>query len=271
MKKKLIFHFYIPDDWDTHPIVKLHFKLLRRYVNFFDEVKFVLAIDNTEDIDTILKIENGLIDFGFHNVEFMIIKNNPLFRESITFHDDFVLGIKHYDGVLYFGHSKGIFDISGYGNDYSPISHWVCIMYYQAFSDSYFYEISSNSPYLIIGSNKCIINTNGRQFSFYAKYGYCYGGTFFGINCPKLVEWSKKNDVNIETPLSGMYCSEQYPGYVIPIELAYGRSVIYPALNNIYLDDKIAIKLNFTKTEQEEYLRFYDSIEKETDIPFLRI
>ena len=112
---------------------------------------------------------------------------------------------------------------------------------------------------------------NGRQFSFYAKYGYCYGGTFFGINCPKLVEWSKKNDVNIETPLSGMYCSEQYPGYVIPIELAYGRSVIYPALNNIYLDDKIAIKLNFTKTEQEEYLRFYDSIEKETDIPFLRI
>ena len=81
MKKKLIFHFYIPDDWDTHPIINLHFKLLRHYANFFDEVKFILAIDNTEDIDTILKIENGLIDIGFHNVEFKIIKNNPFVKD----------------------------------------------------------------------------------------------------------------------------------------------------------------------------------------------
>lgn len=58
--KRMVYSFYVNDDSFEHPINKLHFKLLERYIHKFDEVIFCIIIDDRERYDLIQRIEEFL-------------------------------------------------------------------------------------------------------------------------------------------------------------------------------------------------------------------
>lgn len=272
MKKKLIFHFYVVNDWITHPIVSLHLKLLRHYADFFDEAMFVIALNDINDTTTINEIETMLVDIGYHNVEFKVVKNDAILRESMTFYEFFVKQLGKYDGILYFGHIKGVFDISSLNKKYENISHWVCLLYYQTFSKEYYNEISSNSRSIACGANKDItLRDDYKKRLYNGKYDYCYGGTFLGINCPKLIEWAKKTNTVIDVPFHGTNYSENYISNVIPPELAFGKWCKH---GKNRLDNYDYLEATFdalNKSEINKFKDFYKKIheEKEISVSFL--
>lgn len=262
MKKKLVFHFYIKNDWVKLPIVSLHLKLLRHYANFFDESLFVISVDDVDDFNLIQKIETTIVGIGFTNVKFKVIKNDKKLREVITYYNDFVKEFEAYDGLLYFAHIKGVYDTTGMGMSYDAISHWVTTMYYQLFSEPLYHTLAdANNKYIVGGANKTIVDSEFRDFSFYGKYGWYYCGTFIVVNCPKIREWAKRKNVNLLLPVTGKYYSEQYVTYMIPIELGYGKCVAYPDLNCVYENSKWVIDLNFNGKERDDYLKFYNKIQ----------
>lgn len=74
--KRMIYSFYVNDDSFEHPINKLHFKLLERYIHKFDEVIFCIIIDDRERYDLIQKLKSLSLVYFIKNLlsKYMIIR-----------------------------------------------------------------------------------------------------------------------------------------------------------------------------------------------------
>lgn len=175
MEKKLIFQFHVINDWETNPIIKLHLKLLEYYANSFDEVYFVISSNDIINKDTIIKIEQTLINIGYKNVEFHIMEGDYMIIKNKVFYDKFVTGIVEYDGILYFATTEGVLEYNEGRGDYDSISSLICTSYLWTF-DSEIYQLATGfgASYAITPLPKIDPDTNIWECTT----------AFFCINCP---------------------------------------------------------------------------------------
>lgn len=192
IKHRLIFHFYLINNFEDNIINRLHFNCLAYYVECFDEAYFYIAVDEDICKETISLFETKIINYGFLNVKFKIVQNT-YYREAQTFKDEIADKLQEpYQGLTFFGHNKGITNIPIYGEEY--VKKWVVGLYYLSLNDlkhvddSFFNWVYDYAPVFY-----------GSFLSHSDTIGDIYSGTFFWLNTNKLDHEIKQGIV--KTPL----------------------------------------------------------------------
>jgi hypothetical protein len=62
MKKKLVFYFYITRENVNSEVYRVHYACLEKYIGIFDEVLFVISVDDVNDFELINSFEHRLTD-----------------------------------------------------------------------------------------------------------------------------------------------------------------------------------------------------------------
>lgn len=272
MKKKLVFYFYITPDFLQRKTNLCHIECLRRYANIFDEAEFILSLDDIHDLEMIHSVENILISLPFNgNISFKIHQNDK-FRESIVIKEEVFDKLKDMNRLVFFGHGKGFTNLDIY--EETSMLHWLLGCYYLSlnFMDEVVNMIDSNDKtWLAYGSFPLVqkrpatLESLSNKDDIYLgriKYQWCYSGTFFWINTPKLRDIMRIYDIE-EPQIFDRYYSEKYLGNVIPYSNngTAHKNIYLFGNNNMYNDGIAEDCLRFILgDEMNEYYKFYNSI-----------
>lgn len=185
IKRRLVYHFFISDDYETNEIYKIHFACLEYFAKIFDEAVFIITSNNKDA--SYLDVENKLLKI-FKDIRVTIeIKTNTKLYEAETFYNEVV---KKEESVLtFFFHTKGITNIKDCDKD--NIIQWIlAIFYYSLNFKSDMEEQLLFYPYITFyGSCKGVIKeTNGAL----NKNSTIYMGCGYWINNVRLTK-EKKN------------------------------------------------------------------------------
>jgi hypothetical protein len=273
--KRLIFYFYIKDNWIENTTNRIHLLCLKHYAHIFDEAVFVISVDDINNYELIHSFEMAVLDLGFTpNISFKIVENTYL-REARTFYDLIAKKLDEYDGLTFFGHNKGLTNVNAY--DVESVSLWILSLYY--FSLEYYEE----ATYQL---------TDGRELSFgpllneingmdinvteegiiprkhfiektemsLGKEKYLYMGTFFWLNGGALYEYMRKNDKELPK-LTDRWYAENFCANIFPLQLAFSHNGRF-AKNYFQEGSEIdaLVDLLTTKEEKEQFNEFKNNI-----------
>ena len=107
--KKIVFHFYVPDNWEECPVYQVHKYFLTKYANVFDLAEIYIVVDDINNYELIKSAEHFIIDCGFKSVKFSVRKNTWL-CESDTLKEEVLDKLAEKDEMCFFCHSKGTMD-----------------------------------------------------------------------------------------------------------------------------------------------------------------
>lgn len=276
-KKRMIFHFFVKENWKDRITNRIHLECLKKYSYIFDEVIFVISLDNTNNYDLIRSLELELLDLNLTpNISFKIVENTYL-RDSRTFYDFIATKLDEYDGLTFFGHNKGTTNLDIY--NLQNVSKWITSMYYLSleYIDEVVHsltdgrELSFGSLTNVIDYDKIVISEDevedkqkfvDRTKVFLGKNKYLYTGTFFWLNTLSIYEYMRKNDIELPK-LTDRWYAENFCANLFKIEFAFSHIGRY-SLN--YLQDgaevEHMIRHNMMEEEFEEYLNFHNNIMK---------
>lgn len=274
-EKRMVFHFYIKENWKDSVTNRIHLECLKHYSHIFDEVIFVISLDNTSDYDLIRSLEMELLELNFTpRISFKIVENTYL-RDSRTFYDFIATKLDEYDGLTFFAHNKGITNLDTY--NFENVSKWVTSMYYLSleYLDEVVYsltdgrELSFGSLINVIEYDKIIVTESeiedkqkfiDKTKVFLGENKYLYTGTFFWLNTLSLYEYMRKNSIELPK-LTDRWYDENFCANIFKLDFAFSHKGRY-SLN--YLQDgadiEYMIKHNMTEEEFGEYLNFHNNI-----------
>lgn len=203
MKRTLIFHFYIQDDFETNITYKMHFECLKRYSNVFDKAIFHLTGNETH----FKEVEHALCSMNFKDISFKIRPNDE-FCEVSTFKEEIYDKNFTNEGAVYFMHNKGVTDINKAENYLDNILHWIWALYFYSLESDFVYEMEMKLFKVFDGRERCFFGplltaVRDTNFGFYA-------GTAYWLNCKKINNLIKTNEVKIPEIANRMFC-EQFP------------------------------------------------------------
>lgn len=198
--KTLVFHFYVDPLYKEKISYKMHFACLKEWCDIFTNAIFVLSVDDKNNIKLINDVEKDIIDCGFScPIKFDIAENDE-YREVHTLKKYIIDKLNEYDGLVFFGHTKGTTNIDNYGWLTENYLHWIFSLYY--YSLEYENEVVK----------KLIENFGGHKRAMYGPMGTVngdgnifYPGTFYWLNCKKIIE--DVNSKEIELPI---LCDRSY-------------------------------------------------------------
>lgn len=274
-EKRLIFHFYVKEGWKESVTNRIHLECLKRYSHIFNEVIFVISIDDITNYNLLRDVELTILDLNFTpNISFNIVENNYL-RDSQTFYDFIATKLDEYSGLTFFGHNKGTTNLDSY--ELKNVANWITSMYYLSleYVDEMNYsltdgrELSFGSLLNEIKPYEIEVTEEGieprKQFAdkndvFLGKHKYLYMGTFFWLNGGSISEYMKKN--NIEIPkLTDRWYAENFCANLFKLDFAFSHRGRY-SLN--YLQDgaeiEYIIKHSLLEEEFDDYLNFHNNI-----------
>jgi hypothetical protein len=215
MKKTLVYHLYVSDDFDTNMCYKVHFECLKQFIDVFDKVKFTICVDDLSNTVLIKKGIDWIFNLGLKCEVEINTSINSLYRESSTLYNKI---LKSDDDELYFFfHSKGTTNFVDTTKSIDSVFIWICgIYYYSLHSDYDAVKILEGTyrtmcgPFLLTPP----LNGTGNFFQFYAGGGYW-------INNASLKNLRKIKAIP-ELTVSDRYFSEKYPGMVLSTYEDYG-------------------------------------------------
>lgn len=253
MKKRLIFNFYIDEQWKENHMNKIHLCCLSYYKDVFDEMNFMVSLNDIQNKELIYDFEKHIMSLELcPNIRFMV-KQNHIFRESKNFYDEIALKLNDLDGLTFFAHNKGI---TNYVDDDLPkdgIEKWVTSMYYGCLCDINEVENFLTDGRLI--SYGSLLNHCKKDVTEESKYKNCqyylgktmcsYLGTFFWINTPVLYDYINNTEKNIPK-LNDRWYDENFLSNLIDFNFmgSYrGRYIL--GIFDMYLNAEECIKLFF--------------------------
>ena len=123
-KKRMVFAFYLNNKTFDNKFNQLHFKLLKKYINIFDEVIFGLIVDEDIDVEVINRFQCLILSFYHKNISFHIYENTE-YREALVFYNEIACKMANLDGWTFYGHNKHSSDM-----EESALIEWICGLYY---------------------------------------------------------------------------------------------------------------------------------------------
>ena len=212
MKKKLVYHIWCPTSELTDEqrfIFNLHFQLLKYYSNIFDDVQINVACDDLE-FPLINKIRHKILDIfnrADQNVYIKTVQNTQL-REGKTCYEEVFAPGSEYDGIVFFGHTKGLTNVLKI-NIFDSIKYWVCALYW--FSLNFMDECEHYMN-----------NTEAFYGSLLNKYEdralWIYSGSFYWTNIHNVkyrLSYTSSNTIKSLSALSRSY-AELIPSILFP-------------------------------------------------------
>lgn len=104
MKKKLIFIFYIQPKWlegEVGKINEIHLRCLKEYVHNFDEIVFVITMDNVDNLELINTVKEKIMPLFTKGQITIRIEKNTKLREAATFYNEIVKRLGDDDLVFF--------------------------------------------------------------------------------------------------------------------------------------------------------------------------
>lgn len=203
----LVFHLYVyrDENYFNNVAYRFHLECLKRYSHLFTKACFNISTDNINDSETINKVKHDLIDCNFNNIEIIVTENN-YYCEVNTFKYFILDRIEQLNGLIFFGHTKGIINVIDGINYPDNILNWVYSMYFFNLEDEYYRDME----------RRLIHSYGGPQNTFYGTlraiiYDYnvsFFPGTFYWINIKKLREDNLKGEIRIPEICNRNFCEE---------------------------------------------------------------
>lgn len=193
MKKICYFYIYVTDDFTNNIVVKLHEVLLRKYANIFDEFIFVLSIN---DIFDKKKIDYG-IEFikqlNINNYKVYMVKNDKNSGEAVLLLNFVIPHIMlnkecGNNDYIFFGHLKGITDITKIGFNPKSILNWIASLYFYSFEYIDEMILLFNSGAALYGPLKTKFYSTNLPHTKIKNHQFNYPGTFYWINSSKIID-----------------------------------------------------------------------------------
>lgn len=248
-KKKLIYHLYVGEDFETNIGYKIHFNCLKHYINLFDSVIFVICIDEYLRNELLLKVYTWVNNLNFNGRITIDVVANTFLRESITF-KDYVVDANVSGEFVFFAHSKGITNLRNENCNQQGIITWIILMYF--YNLNFIREIENVfngencRPEIFYGSP--LVKFNKEAYPVLGHRSSCeYSGTFFWINGPRFYN-CRKIGAFPDIVIGGRDFAEQYPGYFCDREI-YGQGLA--SHNDACLDGHFFDFYNLTSDEWE--------------------
>lgn len=185
MKKTLVFRFFVPSEYKENIAIRIHLECLRRYSHIFDSAIFSICFENN-DMSRAAEVEKDIMDCGFvKDVRFVLEENSP-FTESIAIKKYILDRLEELDGLVFFGHTKGVTNVRTFSYDVDSKLKWVYSLYFYnlEFIDDVERNLIYCTPYIatFYGALRTTMDE--------CKH-FHYPGTFYWINPKGLY-----NDVN---------------------------------------------------------------------------
>ena len=180
----LLLHWHVTNE--LNKFQKLHLYYFEKYAKIFDMIIISLSIDDTDNYKLIEKTKNYFTILTDKNIDFQIIKNDPINRESETFINN-ILNNNDINDLTFFAHSKK----SDYGNDLSVL-YWIASMWffnlenYKDFTDKII-----KGKFVSSGILKTYIDNWKGQ-----KYGWHYSGAFYWFDPNKIRSYNPPKEKN---------------------------------------------------------------------------
>lgn len=248
VNKRLVFHFYANEGWDDNIANICHFNCLKYFAHVFNEAIIVISYKDLSD-DAIISVKKRFIDAmdDCKSVTFKVA-NNTSYYEAETFNEEIIKKLNILDGLVFFGHNKGISNVLDDDKSKTAILSWICGLYFWGlnFVDEMECELCTKlasifyGPYLMWADY--ISNANHMW----------YAGTFYWVNVGRLNRQVKNKPV-----ISDREYAEWFPGEVAG---AYGlKSHGNKILNNSDLYRNwmyFAKSAALNEVEYEQFLSF---------------
>ena len=185
MKKTLVFRFFVPSEYKENIAIRMHLECLRRYSHIFDSAIFSICFEN-DDMSRAAEVEKDIMDCGVvKDVRFVLEENSP-FTESIAIKKYILDRLEELDGLVFFGHTKGVTNVKTFSYDVDSKLKWVYSLYFYnlEFIDDVERNLIYCTPYIatFYGALRTTMDE--------CKH-FHYPGTFYWINPKGLY-----NDVN---------------------------------------------------------------------------
>jgi hypothetical protein len=267
-KKRMVFAFYLNNKTFDNKFNQLHFKLLKKYINIFDEVIFGLIVDEDIDVEVINRFQCLILSFYHKNISFHIYENTE-YREALVFYDEIACKMANLDGWTFYGHNKHSSDM-----EESALIEWVCGLYYfnlEKLNEHYMVKEKTCLPIDTTGicfyGNPLLTEVSFNLISVRNKYGYYYAGNFYWGKYQEVYRFL--NNQGVELPkLTNRYYTEMFPGelanYTYFSTSFMGRYIIG---NGLEIDDIYSnIFYGDYKYIYDDFLKFIDEIVTDENI-----
>ena len=206
IEKRLIFHFFIPSDYETNPAIGMHYRCLEKYHKVFDAAEFFISSTEesakyTEDVKAKLFSIFKCKDIRIKEVE------NDEFYESRTFKEQVIDRIAGFNGLIFFGHTKGVGDVNRFIDNMENILMWVYGLY--------FYSLEFMDEVM----NKLVRGQMGMASIMYGSFCQTldekwtkaiYSGTFFWINAKSLADDIENGVIKVPR-MANRFFDEEFP------------------------------------------------------------
>lgn len=254
---KLVYWFYAPK-MEFPLIYDYHFACLKQYINLFDDIVILLAVDDIYDVEHINNMERLFLDFNISkNISFKIYKNNPELREAEGFKKEVVDKLYDTDQLVFFAHSKGFTNIM------SPsLKYWIAAMYYFNLSDIY-----SVKHYLRNDLAMFYGHVAMRGPGVSNKYNWHYPGSFYWLN-PSSIAAEAKHIPNI----TNRFYAEMFPGMITDMWTGQFRKAAWPGKYflegdyNFYINSRYYLSLCFSEEDMKKLDEFVSRLDIEINL-----
>ena len=194
-KLRLVFSYYITLNNEISFIHKLHIALLKKYINIFNDIDFIILIDDVNNEDAINNHKSYIIEqLNRNDINFIIEKYDQKFKEGKIYVKYIIDRLNEYiDDLVFFGYTKGLDDKCL--NNIENTKLWISLMYFMNFDyiDDVIEKLLDDTNYICYGTLY-----HNHHNSIISKYTWKYIGGYHWINPKRLLEYIDKNCINIE-------------------------------------------------------------------------
>lgn len=244
-KKKLYYYLWVSPDFETNVAVKIHAAFLSVYKRVFDELHFIVAVDDYPsiggDVDRAIIWLNSICEGRPYSIR---VVDNAKIRESRVILEDLIPMIEKRDNsMVFFAHSKAITDVKMQGRSIESALRWVISMYYYSlgFVDEAESRLQSRAMFgsmLTHWGNEPFIPQNTHKF-FYA-------GNFYWVK-PCNIKITNKEF--FEKEKGSRFLHEEFP-FLIDAEKLSSH-------NNIFVESIAGNLYNMNEEQWRKYLSYY--------------
>ena len=181
LSRRLVFHFYVPQDYETNIAIKFHKECLKRYANVFDKAVFYVSVDEatkkySQDVkEFILNLKE------WEDVRIRVIQNDML-REARTFKTEIIDKLDTFnDEIIFFGHTKGASNVANFPDHAEHFLKWIHSLYF--YSLEFMPEVEKKLLSAYQGRWRSLF---GPLMSICADGHPVYPGAFFWITLVKI-------------------------------------------------------------------------------------
>lgn len=255
MNRKLVFAFYVNGEYED-TINNIHFDCIRNYANRFDEADINFILDRDYPENYLLDAQRRFSEiFLGKNISFSMYDNTE-YREAVIFRDKIATRLKD-EELVFFAHNKGTTNVKKY--DRTQIYTWVTAMYF--YSLNFMDEVQQqlyNGKYYSYGP--FLTKNNEREHA--NKYGWYYIGTYFWINCRKLYQYMKNEEIDVPE-MGDRFYAEEFLGNIIqtwPYIMTGSHQTRYLVDCDNYYEHTTDYLAMLHETEEDGFNEFYERI-----------